>query len=295
MKCPKCGYIGFESTERCRNCGYDFSLAAPLDAPPDMPLASQEPFGPLADLTLKPENRRASARPPRAPLELDLDRLIAEAAAPPDLPLFDERPARPRGKEAPLIDTQPARPPLAVRRPVPPRPRAIPPRPEPLELGLEAAEPAPTRAVAADVPRRRVVEMAGGGRRLSAGLLDVSILAGLDLVVLYFTLRLCDLGSGEIGLLPLVPVTAFFALLNGGYFVAFTAAGGQTIGKMATGTMVISENGEDVVFGQAVVRALAYLASLLPAGLGFVPAFLGQGRALHDRVANTRVVRVRSS
>ncbi len=27
MKCPKCGYIGFEQTDRCRNCGYDFSLA----------------------------------------------------------------------------------------------------------------------------------------------------------------------------------------------------------------------------------------------------------------------------
>ena len=32
MKCPKCGYLGFEDMERCRNCGYDFSLtaAAPL-------------------------------------------------------------------------------------------------------------------------------------------------------------------------------------------------------------------------------------------------------------------------
>ena len=29
MKCPKCGYLGFETTDRCRNCGYDFSLASP--------------------------------------------------------------------------------------------------------------------------------------------------------------------------------------------------------------------------------------------------------------------------
>ena len=26
MKCPKCGYLGFESGDRCRNCGYEFSL-----------------------------------------------------------------------------------------------------------------------------------------------------------------------------------------------------------------------------------------------------------------------------
>ena len=27
MKCPKCGYLGFEHVDRCRNCGYDFALA----------------------------------------------------------------------------------------------------------------------------------------------------------------------------------------------------------------------------------------------------------------------------
>lgn len=27
MKCPKCGYLGFEQAERCRNCGYEFALA----------------------------------------------------------------------------------------------------------------------------------------------------------------------------------------------------------------------------------------------------------------------------
>ena len=26
MKCPKCRYIGFETGDRCRNCGYEFSL-----------------------------------------------------------------------------------------------------------------------------------------------------------------------------------------------------------------------------------------------------------------------------
>jgi len=46
MKCPKCDYLGFETGNRCRNCGYDFSLvamAAPssdLDLPLHSPLAS---------------------------------------------------------------------------------------------------------------------------------------------------------------------------------------------------------------------------------------------------------------
>ena len=37
MKCPKCGYLGFEPVDRCRNCGYDFSLA-PAPQLPELPI-----------------------------------------------------------------------------------------------------------------------------------------------------------------------------------------------------------------------------------------------------------------
>ena len=43
MKCPKCGYLGFETTDRCRNCQYDFSLA---------------PFSPEPELTLHGADRK---------------------------------------------------------------------------------------------------------------------------------------------------------------------------------------------------------------------------------------------
>jgi uncharacterized RDD family membrane protein YckC len=50
--------------------------------------------------------------------------------------------------------------------------------------------------------------------------------------------------------------------------------------------------GDRVPFGYSVVRAAGYLVSALPAGLGFVPAFVGRDRrALHDRLADTRVVK----
>ena len=26
MKCPKCSYLDLKSVDRCKNCGYDFSL-----------------------------------------------------------------------------------------------------------------------------------------------------------------------------------------------------------------------------------------------------------------------------
>ena len=47
-----------------------------------------------------------------------------------------------------------------------------------------------------------------------------------------------------------------------------------------------------VTMGASVLRASAYLASLLPVGLGFAAIlFDSDGRALHDRLAETRVVK----
>ena len=47
MKCPKCLYIGFETGDRCKNCGYDFSLLGMADddlraAPSDLPMRQPE-------------------------------------------------------------------------------------------------------------------------------------------------------------------------------------------------------------------------------------------------------------
>jgi uncharacterized RDD family membrane protein YckC len=97
--------------------------------------------------------------------------------------------------------------------------------------------------------------------------------------------------------LPMAPMLSFLVLLNGGYLSTFVAASGQTIGKMAAGTRVVpagaaASSHDRVSFGHSVVRAAAYLFSALPLGLGFLPALAGgERRALHDRLADTRVVK----
>jgi uncharacterized RDD family membrane protein YckC len=61
---------------------------------------------------------------------------------------------------------------------------------------------------------------------------------------------------------------------------------------MAAGIRVIETDDAPVRFGAAVVRALAYLVSVAPAGVGFLACFVGSDRrAVHDRLAGTRVVR----
>jgi len=287
MKCPKCQYISFDSGDRCRNCGYEFSLAAEASAgdgpSQDLPIKNdRDTDGPLGDFSLNT---------PSLPFKPHTDK--------PEAPLVTPG-ATPRA-------------PLAVRRPAPAVPRPKPKKEsvaaEPL-LDLEAADPLaasafpseretaqPTAEPSAQMATPDHLPVAASAlARIAGGVVDFALIGGIDLLVIYFTLRICDLTFGEVMTLPLAPLLSFFLLLNGGYLSAFVAAGGQTIGKMAAGTRVIPAAPETslhgrVSFGQSVVRAGGYLVSALPAGLGFLPALAGERRALHDRLADTRVVK----
>jgi uncharacterized RDD family membrane protein YckC len=84
MKCSKCGYLGFETGDRCRNCGYQFSLAESNDLPlfispldDDTPLITKPspPRAPLAVRRSTPDLARMRPMPtPRlATAELALD------------------------------------------------------------------------------------------------------------------------------------------------------------------------------------------------------------------------------
>lgn len=283
-KCPKCQYFSFDSGDRCRNCGYDFSLS--LDTPADeLPLKpDDEPIGPLGDLSLNDTPNLPLFTPGADP---DVP-LVAPGAAP-RVPLSVRRGAPAAGRQA-----RPKRERLAVD----PEPRLAldtaeipmlaPPRPPAV---VEA--PATAQARSAEVSP----QTAGFGARLLAAVIDLSLLGGIDAMVLYFTLKICDLTFAEVLLLPPAPMLSFLALLDGSYLAIFIAAGGQTIGKMASGIRVVSADpaapvAEGVAFGHAIVRAAVFLLSILPAGLGLLPALFGpEHRGLHDRLADTRVIK----
>jgi uncharacterized RDD family membrane protein YckC len=119
------------------------------------------------------------------------------------------------------------------------------------------------------------------------------LLGSVHAITLYFTLRLCGLTTDEWRALPLLPLLAFFLIVDGAYLVAFTTAGGQTIGKMAFGLRVVSDDDTGVPAGTAARRALGAIASALCLGAGLLPALLHEDRrALHDRLAGTHVVRL---
>jgi uncharacterized RDD family membrane protein YckC len=286
MRCPKCRYIGFEERNQCRNCGYDFSFTATEPAL-DLPMRGSEAAGPLADIRLTPSERR---------------RASAAALTPPagfDLPLFNGE-----ADDTPLVDGSAApRAPLVVRRAAPVIPRVRTETPVHEERVLEFPEPAAVvDRPSPPVERSRAAgtvdtdATAPAGPRLLGATIDALIIGATDLAVLYFTLELCGLRFADVRALPVVPMLAFLLILNGGYLTMFTAAGGQTIGKMIARTRVVpatpAAGPQRLLFGAAVVRAGVCVLSILPAGAGFFLAlFRADGRALHDAVADTRVIK----
>ena len=216
------------------------------------------------------------------------------------LPLFTE--AFDDFGAEPLIKVPAApRPPLAVRRtPRTPRLRVVPQasrsaavRPA-LELWDTAAEVQSGVTTTAAEPQSRAEdggEVSGAACRLGAVALDHALLLAIDLSVMYFTLRMVGLPMADWRALPLAPLAAFLLLVKLSYFWAFTAVGGQTIGKMAARIRVVTTASAPVDGGCALMRALAGAVSASVLGLGYLPALAGSERlALHDYVTHTRVI-----
>ena len=293
MRCPKCSYLSYDDPDRCRNCGYDFALTtgAREAEPPVAPEPDPEDLRTWSPST----RRRTTALDPAPPSE----------GAALDLPLFGE-PPRP---EPPPVLIPPAGPPLSVRRKVePPRPapRGVsapdllgPPEPPVGPApGFEWNDDPPTEP---EAPGSRGGETTAGpsatddglAARLRAGAIDAALLVAVDLVVVWLTFRVAGVSSDEWGLLPVVPLLGFLFLLDTAYLVTFTAASGQTIGKMLSGVRVVYGDHRRVPFGHAVLRSVVVLLCVAPAGLGLVPLFLDAARrGIHDRIAGTRVVPV---
>ena len=212
MKCPKCSYISFDTPERCRNCGFDFS---PGDAAASGRRSARSRSGrPRAcrPISRWERPRRVPARRrPRPPNEL----------TPADLPLFDQPVAG--VDDTPLITTpSPPRTPLSVRRSTldAPRPRdassiavedldSEPPGApedggedlEPVAVAPPSASPVEPDVAPVPTERHPSGEPASIVRRLLAALYDATLIAAIDGAVLYFTLE-TD-GSGVVGVDPL--------------------------------------------------------------------------------------------
>ena len=130
--------------------------------------------------------------------------------------------------------------------------------------------------------------------RLAAAAIDVGVLGGIAAFVFWATLRLCNVTIDAVGWSALIPFITFIAVMDLSYLLMFTAAGGQTVGKMLMHIRVVGDDqalDEPVPMGRAAWRSLLMIVSVVTLGLGWLPAMFGRGLTLHDRLAHTRVVR----
>ena len=148
-----------------------------------------------------------------------------------------------------------------------------------IELPPPVAEPSP------------VERPARAAERAQAGAVDALIFVALSALVVYFTGRAAraDLGALVASWPGLALYLGLLALFYAAYFTGTT---GQTPGKLMTGLRVVCATGRPPGYPRAMARAFVGLLGTGLVGLGLLPmAFDPAGRALHDRLFRTRVVR----
>ena len=252
MRCPRCQFVVFRDIERCPSCGEDLQVPAPPRTDRIVRDVSAVDGGPLEHYSTVDD-----VVGPLADYSLRAPESFVPAA-------------RQRQSRA-------ARPPSSGRAK--------------LSLGLDSStRDAGGSPVDGFAPERSVARHLQ--RRIAAGLLDLFLLCSINVTIVYFTTRLVGLPVASVVQLPLAPLLAFLAVFNVGYAVTLTVVGGQTIGKMTAGLRVEEADGSRVTPTHALIRTAAYAVSVLPFGVGFASMFLKSRRALHDLLADTRVVRL---
>jgi uncharacterized RDD family membrane protein YckC len=318
LNCPSCRRgLPAGASERCPFCGA--LLAAPVEgalAPaPRLPPDTMEPLREIPGLRRRERTWKDEVR--------ERVRHRKQQRSGGELPLFPEHEEPAAGPE-PERETEPAlsdlgeEPPALARARLrdheaptavapeddlllrPRDERALEPRaaePESLldeELDEPTREPwasfdkGPAPAAKTATPERP----ARPGERAQAAALDLGLLFGLWSLVVYFASRAAHVTVA--GLLPswryLLAYLAALGLIYAGYFTGTT---GQTLGKIALGLRVVDSAGQPPGYLRALARALLGSVGILAAAAGLLPmVFDPARRAAHDRLLNTRVVRL---
>ncbi len=176
----------------------------------------------------------------------------------------------------------------AARPPLPPR---LPPRPAP----VAAAAPAPTapranpyQAPLAPLTSTFTGESAGPSQRIVAHILDVAVYAAPGFLVMH--LLQSDPGASPTKYTFLIRFLLVMVML---IQLVLMATKGQSIGKAANSIKVVNVDGSDVSFPRYLFRmAIGLILLVLPVVnlVDFLFLFREDKRALHDRIAGTRVV-----
>ncbi len=150
-------------------------------------------------------------------------------------------------------------------------------------------------------PERNIAcPRAGLARRLAALLYDAFLVLAIWMGLGFVAQLLAGAGTNRIidGTLQTDPVFGFFLFglmcaSAGGFHIWFWTRSGQTLGMLAWRIRAESRTGGMMSVTQALIRFLCAWPAFLLFGLGYFWLFLDpNGDAAHDRLSDTRVVRL---
>jgi uncharacterized RDD family membrane protein YckC len=136
-------------------------------------------------------------------------------------------------------------------------------------------------------------QVAGLGTRAIAQLLDLLIVGGVLIAVIFFASAAGTVtGSSTVG--TLILIIGAFIVVFGYFWISEALFSGQTIGKKAFRLRAVGDRGEPLTFMQAGIRNVVRIVDFLPYGygVGMVVLFAnGKGKRLGDLAAGTIVVK----
>ncbi len=165
--------------------------------------------------------------------------------------------------------------------------------------GISAPVPKDGR-VRQDAPEVGSLGYGGFGRRFAARLIDgvvqtlVGLLVSTVVGVAFGAAGMLSGGNIASIVLMQVIIQGFSVLFALSYEVFFVRKYDATPGKMALGLKILRPDGAKLSIGRIIGRYFATIVSAIPLGIGYImAAFDDEARALHDRMADTRVFRTK--
>jgi uncharacterized RDD family membrane protein YckC len=153
-----------------------------------------------------------------------------------------------------------------------------------------ASAPSVGRAL---VPRQAERRYAGLVTRAIAFAVDAAVIDGVALLVVAIValastvLYIPDNAKNVL----LVVGAGAYVIWGAGYFVAFWATSGRTLGNRVMYIRVASPEGGKLGYRRSAQRFVGLVLAVLPLGLGLVPILVSdRRRGLQDRLANSVVV-----
>ena len=128
-----------------------------------------------------------------------------------------------------------------------------------------------------------------GGAITLDGIIVAIFNACVSLILAFTVYKMLNIeGSITANVIEFIVQTVFSLL----YYTLLISKKGQTLGKMALKIKVVNADGTDgISIKKSIVRYFGYTISSLPFCIGYIMAgFDEEKRALHDRIAKTRVV-----